>query len=158
MTGTHGSEGASAGKPAGATRLGARLGAADEHLSVGRGFQRVRGVADVAEQLGADAGWVDACRGEGILHVGHERGRPADVGARAGRQVQGEELVLAEASGGRAVEHVLAGVRHPGEQGVRLGGQRMFPRPAGAVDPPDVAFAAGRRELVQHGQDREDRE
>src|SRR5262249_61527037 len=41
-----------------------------------------------------------------------------------------------------------------GEQGVRLGGQGVFTGAAGAVDPPDLALAAGVRELVQHGQDR----
>src|SRR6266536_3593097 len=38
----------------------AGLGAADEHLSVGRRFQRVRGVADGAGQQGRGAGVADA--------------------------------------------------------------------------------------------------
>ena len=75
------------------------------------------------------------------LHVGHERGRPADVraGAAAGR-ASAASLSL-ETSGpgvaavqfrwrGLAVEHVLVGVRQRGEQGVRFGGQRMLPRAA----------------------------
>src|SRR6516164_709993 len=39
--------------------VGAGLGAADEHLSVGGGFQRGRSVGDVAGQQGSDAGVAD---------------------------------------------------------------------------------------------------
>ena len=55
-----------------------------------------------------------------------------------------------------AVEQVFAGVRQGCQQGVCLGRQRMFVRSARTVDPPDLALAAGRRELVQHGQHRRD--
>src|SRR5215467_7567029 len=40
--------------------VGAGLGAADEHLAVGRGFQRVGDVGDVARQQRGDAGVADA--------------------------------------------------------------------------------------------------
>src|SRR6516162_4987142 len=39
--------------------VGAGLGAADEHLSVGGGFQRGGGVGDLAGQQGGDAGVAD---------------------------------------------------------------------------------------------------
>ena len=56
--------------------------------------------------------------------------------------------------GGRAVEHVLAGMRQRGDQVVCLRGQRVLARPAGAVEPPDLALAARGGELVEHGQHR----
>jgi hypothetical protein len=45
-------------------------------------------------------------------------------------------------------------VRQRLEQGAGLGGERMFPRAARTVDPPDLPFTACLRELVQYRQDR----
>jgi hypothetical protein len=42
------------------------------------------------------------------------------------------------------------------EHDVSFGGQGVFSRPAGAVDPPDVALTLLHRKLVQHSQDRRD--
>jgi DNA-binding CsgD family transcriptional regulator len=119
------------------------------------------------EQFGVDRRRAQADRGQGVAHVGHERRRPADVGVRVGRDVQRGQGLLGEmpgggvgaaalGGGGRAVEHVLAGVRQRGQQGVRLGREGMLPRSARPVQPPDGPLAAVRGEPVQHGQDRRD--
>jgi hypothetical protein len=122
------------------------------------------GLAD-ASAANSSVGGLDAARGEGVAHVGHVRRRPADVSLCAGRQAERGQRVLGDASShgmlavqlgrrGLTVEQLLAGVRQRPEQGASLGGERMFPRPPRAVDPPDLAFTACLRELVQHRQDR----
>jgi len=51
------------------------------------------------EEFGVDAGRVDADCGKRLLHVGHERGRPADVGVRAGRKVEPGQFVFGQVPG-----------------------------------------------------------
>jgi hypothetical protein len=110
-----------------------------------------------------DHGRVGAERGQGVLHVGHERGRTADVGARAGRNGQPGQRLSGEAPAGGldaitfggcgcAVEDVFMCVRQRGQQGVHVGREGMLARSACPVQPPDVPLAVPCRELMQHGQ------
>ena len=71
-------------------------------------------------------------------------GRPSRP-ARPASGVRGDRDRRPVLGVGRAVEDVLVRVRQRCEQRVRLGGEGVLARSAGAVDPPDLAVAAARR-------------
>ena len=73
----------------------------------------------------------------------HDRDRSDD---ERGDQDAVEKNAPCDVAGPRpAEEHVAARVGKRAEEPPRLGGERMLASVAGAVQPPDVAFAAARR-------------
>jgi hypothetical protein len=130
----------------------------------GRDAGGLRGTG--AEDLGADAGRLDAARGQGGGDIRHERGRPAQVGIGIAGQVQGGQDRRRQASG-RVIVGALEVIRaraavadvpvragQRGQQGAGFGGERLIGAAAGAVQPPDVPAGPGRGQRVQHGQHR----
>ena len=110
--------------------------------------------------------WSSPSAVERVRDLGHERGRPADVGVGIDRQVQRLEprrrqpsvrLVVASLDVVRtrtAVADVPVSVWQRGKQGLRLGGEWLLGPAARAVQPPDLAARACGGQRVQHGQDR----